>query len=100
MSSLRSSRSIAALQVDSLRFSRNSIPENGGVLTVNNDGSIAPASVINVAAVETGDLTVTGALDIGGATLEINNLNLTDLTVTGVLDVSDGTVIADDITAR
>ncbi len=83
MSSLRPSRTLQNLEVSGLRYARNEVPVNGGLMQVESDGEVVISRNVELDTLTViGETTFTGDVTVE-TTLTANTLNTTNLNVSG-----------------
>lgn len=103
MASLRSSRGISNLQVETIRYARNAIPpgSTGSVFVLDNDGYMSLSSEVEVASLSvTGTLSVGGTATFHGPVIAEAGIHANTLDVTGKLDVGGTIDVSGSATVR
>jgi hypothetical protein len=95
MTSLRSSRSLSNLQVNSLRFNQQDLPAGGGFLTVGPTGTAAITNSITVSSIDVSSINVA---DLNATTIDVSDLSAGTAFFTGDASVL-GTLLALDVSA-
>lgn len=118
MTSLRSSRSLSNLQVNSLRFNQQDLPAGGGILAVGPTGAAIITTDITLTSIDVSNIVITnlsaGTIDVSGltaASITVSSLAATAADISGltavsllantidVVDLSAGTIDVTDLSA-
>lgn len=98
MTSLRSSRSLSNLQVNSLRFNQQDLPAGGGILAVGSTGEAIITSAITLASIDVSDLSAT-TVTVSGLTAASITVSSLAATVADISGLTSAFIAVTDVSA-